>query len=203
MSTRPPSLSKGEATRALILEQAFALSRQLGMDALSIGMLSAHLGMSKSGVFAHFGSKEELQLAVLEQAREHFTSTVVRPALSEPRGLARLRALFDCWLAHSAGSSEPGGCLWIQAASEFDDQAGPLHDAVAAAQREWRESLTKTVSLARDAGQLRAETDCRQFAFELFGLVLAAHHDARLLKDPHALGRARLGLERLIAAYAA
>lgn len=194
-------MGKGEDTRAQILDTAFDLSRQLGLKGLSIGMLAERLAMSKSGVFAHFGSKEELQLAVLDEAQARFSERVVRPALSAPRGLARLSVLFENWLNHSVTGPEPGGCLYVQAAAEFDDQPGPVRERVAEAQRLWRDSLAKAIALAVDEGELKPDTDCRQFAFELFGLALAAHHDARLLDEGDALDRARRGLTRLITAY--
>ncbi|HXH03285.1 MAG TPA: helix-turn-helix domain-containing protein [Candidatus Competibacteraceae bacterium] len=192
-------MSKGEQTRAAILAAALDMARQLGLEGLTIGTLAERLGLSKSGVFAHFGSKEELQLAVLREAQERFVAAVLRPALAEPRGLARLRALFERWLAWSANLPEPGGCLMMAAAYEFDDRPGPVRDALAEGQRAWRASLTRTIRLAIDSGELRPDTDAEQFAFELFGVALAAHHDTRLLGEARAREHALRALERLIA----
>lgn len=195
-------LSKGESTRAAIVDCALALARQIGLEALSIGMLAERLAMSKSGVFAHFGSKEELQLAVMEEAQARFIEQVLRPALAAPRGLPRLRQLFERWLAYSAGTELPGGCLMIQAAAEFDDQPGAVRDFLVEGQRQWRDTLAKAVAMTQERGELAADVDPSQLAFEIFGLALAAHHDVRLLGEAAGLGRAQRGLERLLKSYA-
>ncbi|MBI2381925.1 MAG: TetR/AcrR family transcriptional regulator [Gammaproteobacteria bacterium] len=196
-------MSKGEATRAAILDCALALSKQIGLEALSIGMLAERLSMSKSGVFAHFGAKEELQIAVLEEAQARFTEQVVRPALGAPRGLTRLRTLFTRWMEYSAASGEPGGCLLIQAAAEFDDKPGAVRDCLVRGQRQWREALSRAVAMCVERGELAADADCEQLAFEIFGLALAAHHDVRLFGEQAGRARALRGLERLLAACAA
>lgn len=196
-------MSKGEATRAAILDCALGLSKQIGLEALSIGMLAEAMGMSKSGVFAHFGAKEELQIAVLEEAQARFTEQVVRPALAAPRGLTRLRELFGRWMDYSAASGVPGGCLMIQAAAEFDDKPGAVRDSLVQIQRQWREALIRAVGLCIERGELAAGSDCEQLAFEIFGLALAAHHDVRLFGEAAGRARALRGLERLLAASAA
>lgn len=191
-------MGKGQQTRTQILSAALSIAKSVGLGGLTIGMLAERLSMSKSGVFAHFGSKEELQLAVLEQAQHQFAEQVMSPALQAPRGLARLTVLFDGWLAHSATLHENGGCLMIQTAAEFDDQPGPVRDQLIAGQRWWREALAKAVRLAVESGELAADSDCAQLAFELFGLALAAHHDSRLFGEAEGAERARRGLQRLL-----
>lgn len=192
-------MSKGEQTRQQILGNALGMARECGLQGLTIGALADIMKMSKSGVFAHFGSKEELQIAVLKEAAERFADQVLRPALTAPRGIARLRSILQHWLAYSVASGLPGGCLFIAAAAEFDDQPGPVRDFLQQQQSQWRLSLRKAIELAIAAGELPAETDPEQFGFELFALVLATHHDHRLLGEQHALDRAFRGFERLIA----
>ncbi|NQD35852.1 TetR/AcrR family transcriptional regulator [Permianibacter sp. IMCC34836] len=192
-------MSKGEQTRQHILGTALGMARERGLEGLTIGSLADGLAMSKSGVFAHFGSKEELQIAVLKEAAERFAEQVLRPALAQPRGVARVRAILQHWLAYSVASGLPGGCLFIAAAAEFDDKPGPVRDFLQQQQSQWRLSLLKAIQMAVDAGELPAETDPEQFGFELFALVLASHHDQRLLGETQALGRAQRGFERLLA----
>lgn len=192
--------SKGENTREAILDAAIALAREVGLGALTIGELAERVGMSKSGLFAHFGSKEGLQLATLKAAQLRFDEEVSKVAFQAPRGVLRLRALFERWLAWAAAQRQPGGCLMIAAASEFDDVPGPVRDFLAQQQQGWLVGLGRTVQFAIDGGELPADTDTAQFAFELFGLILSTHHHVRLLNDAHFLASAQRGFERLIAA---
>lgn len=193
-------MRKGEETRTLILNEAVSLASQVGLEGLSIGSLAARLRLSKSGLFAHFGSKEDLQLQTLKQAQSRFEETVFRPALKIPRGRPRLRALFENWLDWiGQGAQSPGGCLILAASVEYDDRPGAVRDLLLAGQRELRGAIAKAVRLAIDEGHLKPETDPWQLTFELFGIILAAHHDKRLLGDPHALDRARSAFDRLLA----
>lgn len=191
---------KGEATREAILEAGMALAGEVGLAGLTIGELAERAGMSKSGLFAHFGSKEELQLAVLRAAQARFDDAVSRPAFNAPRGLLRLRSLFSRWLEWAAAQQQRGGCVMLAAASEFDDRPGPVRDHLAAQQRGWLAALGRTVGFAVEAGELPADTDTEQFAFEIFGLILSTHHYSRLLADARFIDMARIGLERLIGA---
>jgi AcrR family transcriptional regulator len=193
--------TKGQNTRALILGQAVAHASEVGLEGLSIGSLAIRLNLSKSGLFAHFGSKEELQLATLRHAQEQFEDRVFRPALAAPRGLARIRMLFRNWLEWLERSEQPGGCVMLAAVAEFDDRPGLVRDTLLAGQKELRGALAKAVRLAIDSGELAAETDPWQLAFELFGVVLAAHHDRHLFDDRRAAERATQAIERLLAAY--
>lgn len=193
------TMSRGEQTRQQILDTALGKARECGLDGLTIGTLADGLKMSKSGVFAHFGSKEELQIAVLREAAEQFTEQVLRPALTAPRGLARMRAILQHWLRYSVASGLPGGCLFIAAAAEFDDRPGPIRTFLQQQQNQWRQSLLKAVHMAVETGELPASTDGEQFGFELFALVLASHHDQRLLGAADALSRANRGFDRLVA----
>jgi len=195
-------MRKGERTRRDILDQAVALATRVGLEGLSIGSLAARLDLSKSGLFAHFGSKEDLQLQTLKQAQLRFEETVVRPALAAPYGLARLRALFTNWLnSLGQGENAAGGCLMLAASFEYDDRPGAVRALLLSGQRELRGTIAKAIRLAIEERRLRADTDPWQLTFELFGIVLAAHHDLRLLGDPRALDRARGALDRLVAAH--
>ncbi|MEH6460734.1 TetR/AcrR family transcriptional regulator [Chitinimonas sp. JJ19] len=190
--------NKGHATREAILDTGIALAREVGLGALTIGELAERVGMSKSGLFAHFGAKEELQLAVLRAAQARFDENVSRQAFLAPRGLARLRELYKRWLGWAASNRQPGGCLMLAAASEFDDRPGPVRDYLARQQEGWLAGLSRTVGFAVEAGELPENTDTEQFAFELFGLILSTHHHVRLLQDERYFALAQAGLERLI-----
>jgi AcrR family transcriptional regulator len=196
-------VKKGERTKTLILNDALAVAAEVGLEGLSIGSLAGRLGLSKSGLFAHFGSKEDLQLATLRHSQERFERTVFRPALAAARGLPRLRVLFENWLAWIARTERPGGCVILAASVEYDDRPGPVRNALVAGQRELRGALAKAVRLAVEEGHLRPDTDPWQMVFELMGIVLAVHHDRGLLDDPRALDRARKAFDRLVAAHAA
>jgi AcrR family transcriptional regulator len=195
-------MRKGEQTRTLILNEAVALASQVGLEGLSIGSLATRLGMSKSGLFAHFGSKEDLQMQTLRQGQARFEEIVFRPALKEPRGLPRLRALLANWFSWVEHNGEvSGGCLMLAASVEYDDRPGAVRDVLVAGQRELRGAIAKAIRLAIDEGHLKPDTDPWQLTFELFGIVLATHHDRRLLDDARALDRARAALERLITVH--
>ena len=197
----PPT--KGEQTRATILDAALAIASRLGVEGLTIGSLADATGMSKSGLFAHFGSREELQLAVLEHAAQRFGDRVLRPALKIDRGLPRMRALFERWLDWTNESGLPGGCIMISAAAEYDDRPGPIRDSVIAYQRLGASIEEKAVRLAMEEGHLRPDTDPEQIAFEMLGIVLANHNHRRLLGDKEARKRSLIAFEELIARHAA
>jgi AcrR family transcriptional regulator len=195
-------MRKGERTRSAILNESLALASQVGLEGLSIGSLAQRLDMSKSGLFAHFGSKEDLQLQTLRQAQALFAERVFAPALKHAPGLPRIRALFSNWLAWIENSADlPGGCLILAAATEYDDRPGALRDELAAGQRELRGAVAKAVRLGIDAGHLRAQMDTWQVTFEILGIILATHHDRRLLGDPRASEHALTAFQRLIAAH--
>jgi len=195
-------MRKGEQTRALILNEAVAFASQVGLEGLSIGSLAGRLAMSKSGLFAHFGSKEELQLQTLRQAQTLFYEQVFSPALKQPRGLPRLRALFSNWLVWVERKGDlSGGCLMLAASAEYHNRPGAVRDLLVAGQRELRGAIAKAIRLAIDEGHLKPQTDPWQLTFELFGIVLAAQHDLRLLGDARAPERAGDALERLIEAH--
>jgi AcrR family transcriptional regulator len=194
--------TKGEQTRTAILDEALKVASRLGLEGLTIGSLAEATGMSKSGLFAHFGSREGLQLAVLEHAAQRYGETVLMPALKIERGLPRLRAMFERWLDWAIASALPGGCIMIAAAAEYDDRPGPIRDAVIANQHRGMALTQKAVRLAVEEGHLRPGTDPEQISFELLGIVLAAHNHRRLLGDKEARKRALVAFEQLVARHA-
>ena len=191
-------MRKGEATRERILESALELASTEGLSGLSIGRLADRNGMSKSGLFAHFGSKEGLQLDVLDLATAKFRESVFTPALRADRGEPRLRALFTHWMDWADHQSLPGGCLLTAAAVELDDQPGPARDALVDAQRQWADTLARAVRIAIDERHFRADVDPHLFAFQLHAILLGYHHARRLLRDTEAARRARDAFEALI-----
>jgi len=190
--------TKGERTRAAILDEALRLVSQAGLDGLTIGTLADATGMSKSGLFAHFGSRDELLLAVLAHGQAQFGEVVFQPAMAKPRGLPRLRAMFVNWLNWTESAELPGGCPMIGGASEFDDKPGPVRDMLAGGQRTWIETLKRAVRQAVDERQLVANTDPEQIAFEMFGIALVVHHHRRLLGYRKARERALTALDSLL-----
>src|SRR5262245_17181865 len=195
--------SKGEQTRTAILDTALDIASKLGLEGLTIGSLADATGMSKSGLFAHFGSREDLQLAVLEHAARRYGDQVLMPVLKIERGLPRLRALFERWLDWSIESGLPGGCIMISAAAEYDDRPGPIRDCVIANQRRGSALCEKAVRLAIEEGHLDASTNPEQIAFEMLGIVLASHNHRRLLGDKETRKRALTAFAELVAPHAA
>ncbi len=194
-------MNKGQQTRQAILDRAVNLASQVGLEGISIGSLAADAQMSKSGLIAHFGSKEQLQIATLLRGQERFKEAVIGPALRQPRGLPRIEALLDLWLQWLQGSNMPGGCVMLGAATEYDDRPGPVRDTVEAGFRDLRGAIAKAVRLAIEAGHLKADTDPWQFAFEFFAIVLASAHDWRLHADGRMAERAKRAFARMVADY--
>ncbi len=193
--TTPSAPGKRANTRETILDHAYALARHDGLEGLSIGTLAAAVGMSKSGVFAHFGSREELQLALLDAGGQRFMARVLLPALKQPRGLPRLRAIVASWLEWVR--EHQSGCVLLSAASEYDGRNGALHDKVVSQQVDWRGGLQTAIAQAVTEGHLRADTDIAQLAFEIYALMLGLHHDAGLFGFDEAGQRAAQAFERL------
>jgi AcrR family transcriptional regulator len=195
------TLQKGQQTRAAILDAALALASSMGLEGLSIGALAEVTQMSKSGVFAHFGSREELQISVIREYHQKFEEEIFFPAIREARGLPRLRSLFEHWVRRVSVEID-SGCIYISGAVEFDDRPGPVRDALASMVRAWHAALERAIVIAVEEGHLRTDTDPLQMLFEIHGLILALHHDARFLRLPGATDRARAGFERIANHYA-
>jgi len=196
------ALLKGQQTKAVIIDAALGLAAQIGLEGLSIGALAEVTGMSKSGVFAHFGSREELQISVIREYHTRFEAEVFYPAMQQPRGVPRLQALFDNWMVRTSAEID-SGCIYISGAVEFDDRAGPVRDALASSVSGWQSALYRAVELAQEEGQLARETDAHQIAFEIHGLILALHYEARFLRTPGATERARQGFTHLLQRHSA
>ena len=198
MSPQALKARKGEETRAQILDAAVQQASEAGFESLTIGSLAERTRLSKSGLFAHFGSRTDLQIAALDETARRFTEAVFLPALKAPRGLKRLRALFGNWIVWPEHAKLRGSCPMQAASAEYDDQPGPMRVAVVERQRGLARELAKAVKMAVDCGDLRAGTDPGQFVYEMFGLVLACYHTQRLLGDAGAAARAIAGFERLV-----
>jgi len=194
----PRAASKGEQTREAILTHALGLATRIGFEGLTIGRLAEDLEMSKSGLFAHFRSKEALQLEILRMAGARMIESVVKPALTAPRGEPRVRALFERWLAWEQSPSLPGGCPFISASFELDDRPGPVRAFVVQNLRDWMDTLAGAARIAIQEGHFRADVDCEQFAHECQGIGLAFVHASRLMRDPKARARAQNAFESLL-----
>ena len=199
-STPARSMHKGQQTRATILDAALTLASHMGLEGLSIGALAEVTGMSKSGVFAHFGSREELQISVIREYHARFEDEVFHPAMNDARGLPRLRGLFERWIKRVSMEID-SGCIYISGAVEFDDRPGPVRDALAESVNIWLDAMNRAVVQARQEGHLRADADEHQVAFEIHALILALHYEARFLKSPGSLARATAGFDHILQRY--
>jgi AcrR family transcriptional regulator len=203
-SKRTPArraMQKGQQTKAAIVEAALGLATQIGLEGLSIGALAEVTQMSKSGVFAHFGSREEMQISVVREYFTRFEQEVFYPALHAERGLPRVEALFGNWMKRVAVEIQ-SGCIFISGAVEFDDRPGPVRDALAFSVQTWLSALYRAVVLAKQCGHLRPDADEQQMAFEIHGLILALHYEARFLKTPGSIERANQGFANIVGRYA-
>ncbi|HMG24059.1 MAG TPA: TetR/AcrR family transcriptional regulator [Kofleriaceae bacterium] len=188
-------MAKGEATRQAILSCAFDLAKTVGLSGLSIGRLAEDTALSKSGLFAHFGSKEALLVAVVEEATRQFVAFVIAPALQKPRGEPRVRELFERWVQWGL---RPGGCFFVAAVAELDDRPGTPRDALVQACKDWLEALATAARISVAEGHFRADLDPDQFAFDVYGIMLGFHTYQKFLRSPESLRRARESLERLV-----
>ena len=200
LAATPKAQQKGQQTKAAIVDAALGLATQIGLEGLSIGALAEVMHMSKSGVFAHFGAREELQISVVREYHARFEEEVFFPVLKQPRGLPRLQAMFHNWMNRTSVEID-SGCIYISGAVEFDDRPGPVRDALADSVRTWLSAMTRAVVQARESGHLRQDADEHQIAFEIHGLILALHYEARFLKTPGSIGRANTGFANILARY--
>jgi AcrR family transcriptional regulator len=191
-------VAKGAETRSAIVGQALALASELGMDGVTIGMLAERAGLSKSGLFAHFKSKEALQIAVLDEAVVRFVASVVAPALEKPRGEPRVRALFEGWRSWGRAEFLPGGCVFVQAMVELDDRPGPVRDRLVATQRDWIDTIATAARIAQAEGHFRNDLDVAQLAHEIATLGYGHHLVSRALRDPKADARTMRAFEKIL-----
>src|SRR5215468_2904580 len=188
-------MGKGEVTRQAILDRAVELARSTGVAALTIGRMAEELELSKSGLIAHFGSKEGMEVAIVKAAQDQFVDQVVRPALREKRGEPRVRALFQHWMKWG---EQPGGCFFISVQAELDDKPGPARDALVQAQRDWLDTLATAARIAVGEGHFRKDLDCEQFGFELYMVAFGHHFLTRVIADPKASQRTKKAYEALL-----
>ena len=196
------AMQKGQQTKAAIIDAALGLATQIGLEGLSIGALAEVTQMSKSGVFAHFGSREELQISVIREYHVRFEEEVFYPALQADRGLPRLRAMFAHWMKRTSVEID-SGCIYISGAVEFDDRPGPVRDALASSVMAWHGAMKRAITVAKEEGHLRADVDEDQMLFEIHGLILALHYEARFLKTPGSIARANAGFDNILRRYGA
>ncbi|HYD79250.1 MAG TPA: TetR/AcrR family transcriptional regulator [Paucimonas sp.] len=193
-------MRKGELTRAAILDVALDLASRDGLEGLTIGLLADRMNMSKSGVFAHFGSREDLQIEVLKLYHKRFEDEVFYPSMKESRGLPRLQVMFARWVKRVTVEIA-SGCIYISGAVEYDDRPGAIREELVGMVRAWQDALHRCVVQAIEMGHLHADTDPYQLVYEMYGLILALHHDARFIKRPGSVDRAQAGFERLLKTY--
>jgi AcrR family transcriptional regulator len=191
-------MSKGEETRSHVLREALALASEVGLEGVSIGKLAERVGLSKSGLFAHFDSKESLQVQILAEAIARFADLVVAPAIKKARGEPRVRALFENWLKWAVADFMPGGCVFVAASVELDDRPGPARDLLVSSQKDWLGVLAEAARIAVREGHFRSDLDVVQFAHEAYSIAYGHHFVSRLLREPKALQRTRRAFERLI-----
>lgn len=192
-------MSKGETTRAAIVREGLRQASRIGLEGLSLGPLATKLELTKSGLFAHFKSKEALQLNILEEAIERFKREVIAGGTRQELPDRRLRSLFERYLVWIRGQQDDGGCLFMTAAQEFDDRPGPVRDRLVASQLDWREFLASVISEGVASGAFREDADRQQAVFEILGAALAYQHATKLLGDPRAKARAQAALARVLA----
>ncbi|MGA1068381.1 MAG: TetR/AcrR family transcriptional regulator [Burkholderiaceae bacterium] len=200
LKRRPKNSLKGQQTKAAIVHAALNLATHIGLEGLSIGALAERMQMSKSGVFAHFGSREELQVSVVREYHARFEEEVFYPAMKADRGLPRLRALFGHWMARTAIEIDQG-CIYISGAIEFEDRDGPVRDALVTSMTLWLNALKRAVAQAKATGELTPDTDEAQVTFEIHGLILTLHYQARFMRSADALARAQTSFEHILARY--
>ena len=193
---------KGLATKSVILQAALDIASKSGLEGITIGHLAESVGMSKSGVFAHFGSREELQIEVIRKYYEYFSEIVFAPALAKPKGLPRLRYMIDAWLKISVGQNT-SSCFFIAGAAEFDDRPGIVRDELVRSVEDWRSALLRAIKESIAAGHLKKTVVPQEMLFQLYSIVLGAHHDSRFLKNPKSLTLANKLIKNVFVTYQA
>ena len=196
-------MSKGASTRSAVLGHALSLASEVGLEGVTIGTLAERANMSKSGLFAHFESREALQIAVLDEATGRFVEQVVAPALRQKRGEPRLRALLDNWLRWANADFMPGGCVFVASIADLDDRPGPVRDRLAASQRDWLETLATAIRIAIEEKHFRTDVEPAQLAQELLALAYGTQLMTRLLRDPKTEARLRVAIDRVLSSIRA
>ena len=192
-------MTKGQDTKSAILATGLDMASKLSLESVTIGSLAKATGMSKSGVFAHFKSKENMQIEILKYAARDFTDKVVVPALRTPAGITRIRTLIDNWITW--GGKLTGGCIFVSASTEFSERPGSVRDYLLHQQEEWIDTLQRIAQSAVKAGDFRSDINCEQFAFDLYSLLLGFHYYHKLLRDADTVRRQEKAFERLLDTY--
>lgn len=192
-------MTKGEDTKQIILEAGLDMASRLGLEDVTIGALAKATGMSKSGLFAHFQSKENLQVEILNYAADRFSEGVIAPSLMKEAGIPRIQALVDHWIEWS--SRLTGGCIFVSASSDFSDRPGTVRDVLLTQQHQWLDCLRRIAQAAVRVGVFREDIDCDQFAFDLYSLLLGFHLYYKLLDDAETRNHQQTALDRLLMAY--
>jgi AcrR family transcriptional regulator len=193
-----PEPKKGSITKSLILKAALEIASKSGLEGLTIGGLAESVSMSKSGVFAHFGSREELQVDVVKAYHQLFQELVFSPALLKPKGLPRLNYMISSWLKMSIGD-DTSSCFFIAGAAEFDDRPGIVRDELVASVQEWRSALLRSIKESIAVGHLKKSTDAQALLFQIYSIVLGVHHDSRFLENPKSLAIANKLIKDMLA----
>jgi AcrR family transcriptional regulator len=190
---------KENDTKRAILQKGLEMVSHLSLEALTIGLLAKEMNISKSGLFAHFKSKENLQLEILDYAAQHFSREVILPALKAERGIPRVRAIVENWIKW--GSKFKGGCIFVTATTEFNDRPGNIQNKLFSQQKQWLRVLRKIGETAIKAGDIKPGTDCEQFAYDLYSLVLGHYYYSQLIKDPRLEHRQEKSLDQFLKTY--
>jgi AcrR family transcriptional regulator len=194
------SLKKGSVTKSLILDAALEIASTAGLEGLTIGVLADRVGMSKSGVFAHFGSREELQVEVVRAYHQSFQELVFIPALLKPKGLARLNYMISAWLKMSVGE-DTSSCFFISGAAEFDDRPGIVRDELVNSVQQWRAAILRAIKESIAVGHLQKKTDAQALLFQIYSIVLGAHHDSRFLDNPKGISIANKLIKEILTSH--
>lgn len=201
-TTSSTESKKGLATKSTILQAALEIASKSGLEGITIGHLADSVGMSKSGVFAHFGSREELQIEVIRKYYQYFADSVFAPALTKPKGLPRLRQMIDAWLKISVGENT-SSCFFIAGAAEFDDRPGIVRDELVRSVQDWRSALLRAIKESIAAGHLKKNVAPQELLFHLYSIVLGAHHDSRFLQNPKSLALANKLIKNIFLSHQA
>jgi AcrR family transcriptional regulator len=193
------AMTKGRETKMIILESGLDMASQLGLEGLSIGGLAKKTNMSKSGLFAHFQSKENLQIEILDYAARVFSEDVIIPALATEGGIPRIKALINNWTKWSDNLT--GGCIFVTASTDYSDRPGKVRECLIKQQEDWIDCLCRIAESAIKVGDFRKDIECEQFAFDLYSLLLGFHLYDKLLDDSATKKRREIALERLLANY--
>ena len=188
---------KGDQTKAAILSQALDLAGRDGLEGLTIGLLAERMQMSKSGVFAHFGSREDLQVAVVKEYHRRFQESVFEPALKKPRGLPRLQEMLNRWIAQRIHELTTG-CIYISGAVEFDDRPGLVRDQLVESVQTWRQAILRAIRLSVEEGHLKKSTKPEAVLFLIYSIVLGLHHDAKFLHIDGSVDMAKRAIKQVI-----